>query len=453
MSEGPQLLLVGVSHRTAPVELRERLDFSARGVHSALAALAATAPNLEAAILSTCNRVEVYVGCRDVDLARRQVEQFISGFHGIGVPELVPHLYLKSGADAARHLFRVAAGLDSLVVGEPQVLGQVKEAYSLAAELRCTGPLLNKLFPSAFAAAKRVRSETALSEGAVSVSYAAVTLARKIFGDLSARTVLVLGAGEMGKLTAIHMRSQGIQQLVIMSRTAAHAEALAQTMQGTTMPWEKLGTALKESDIVISATGASAHILSRSQIQQAMKARRQRPLFIIDIAVPRDVEPSAGDLEQVFLYNIDDLQAVVQENLSRRAAETSQAEGIVSEEVARFVGWFHSRGAVPAVVALRQHFEAIRQSELRRLQPKLAALSPDARSRVEEITRLIVEKLLITPTEQLKSLSDAETVAAYTDALNRLFSLEDDRAEGAATPDAEALATAGSAKIKTPAKP
>lgn len=462
MSDTPQLLLVGVSHRTAPVELRERLDFSARGVTSALAALAAAASNLEVTILSTCNRVEVYVGCRDIDPARRQVELFISTFHGIPIAELAPHLYVKSGADAARHLFRVAAGLDSLVVGEPQVLGQVKDAYSLAAELRCTGPLLNKLFPFAFAAGKRVRSETALSEGAVSVSYAAVALARKIFGDLKERTVLVLGAGEMGKLTAVHMRSQGIQRLIIMSRTAAHAATLAATIQGMTMPWEKLGAALRDSDIVISATGASAHILSRSQIQETMKARRQRPLFIIDIAVPRDVEPATGDLEQVFLYNIDDLQAVVQENLSRRAAETSQAEVIVSEEVARFVRWLHSRGAVPAVVALRQHFEAIRQSELRRLEPKLASLPPDARSRVEEITRLVVEKLLITPTEQLKSLSDAETVAAYTDALNRLFSLEDDRGavasgsgvrrEGAPGSNEAALATTGSAKTKTPAK-
>jgi glutamyl-tRNA reductase len=465
LSDAPQLLLVGVSHRTAPVELRERLDFSARGVNSALAALVSTVSNLEVAILSTCNRVEVYVGCRDIDPARRLIEQFFSTFHGIAVSELLPHLYMKSGADAARHLFRVAAGLDSLVVGEPQVLGQVKEAYSLAAELRCTGPLLNKLFPSAFAAGKRVRSETALSEGAVSVSYAAVTLARKIFGDLKARTVLVLGAGEMGKLTAIHMRSRGIQRLIIMSRTAAHASALAHTMQGTTMPWAELGAALTESDIVISATGASAHILSRAQIQQAMKERRQRPLFIIDIAVPRDVEPTAGDLEQVFLYNIDDLQAVVQENLSRRAAETSQAEAIVSEEVARFIGWFHSRGAVPTVVALRQHFEAIRQSELRRLEPKLASLSPDVRSRIEEITRLIVEKLLITPTEQLKSLSDAEKVAAYTDALSRLFSLEDDQGgrapgssedRGAGAPGSHndrTFTSVGSVKIKTPAKP
>jgi len=313
------------------------------------------------------------------------------------------------------------------------VLGQVKEAFNVASQLGCTGTLLNKLFHSAFAAGKRVRSETALSEGAVSVSYAAVSLARKIFGSLKDRTVLVLGAGEMGKLTAIHMQAQGIARLIIMSRTAAHASALAQTIGGTAMPWESLSTALAEADILITATGASTPIISKEMVAQTMKARRTRPLFIIDIAVPRDVDGGAGDLEEVFLYNIDDLQAVVQENLSRRSSEAAQAETIVTDEVSQFVAWLNSRGAVPTVVALRQRFEAIRQSELRRLEPKLSGLGPDARARVDEVTRLIIEKLLIRPTEQLKSLSDADTVAAYSDALNRLFDLSSD-SRGAADP-------------------
>jgi glutamyl-tRNA reductase len=417
------LLLVGVSHRTAPVELRERLDFSARGVDSALTALAATPPNDEAAIVSTCNRVELYVGCSDPDTARHAIERFLSDFHAVPLDQLSPHLYTKTGQDAVTHLFRVAAGLDSLVMGEPQVLGQVKEAFNLASQLGCTGPMLNKLFHTAFAAGKRVRTETALSEGAVSVSYAAVALARKIFGNLKGRTVLVLGAGEMGKLTAIHMQSQGIRRLVIASRTASHAASLAESIGGTAIPWESLTTVLAEADILITATGSTVPIISRTMIEQVMKVRRQRPLFIIDIAVPRDVESAAGDLEQVFLYNIDDLQAVVQENISRRGTEASEAETIVAQEVNRFIAWLNSRGAVPTVVALRQRFETIRQSELRRLEPKLASLPPEARAKVDEITRLIVEKLLINPTEQLKSVSDADTVAAYSDALNRLFGL------------------------------
>ena len=325
-----QLLLVGVSHRTAPVELRERLDFSAHGVDRALTALAGAPAHHEATIVSTCNRVELYVRCDDTEAARVAIEQFLSDFHGIPADQLAPHLYAKTGHDAVTHLFRVASGLDSLVMGEPQVLGQVKDAFSAASQLGCTGPLLNKLFPAAFAAGKRVRSETALAEGAVSVSYAAVALARKIFGNLKGRTVLVLGAGEMGKLTAVHMQSQGIGRLIITSRTAAHATSLAESIGGTAMPWESLGTALAEADILITATGASTPIVSRALIAQTMKTRRQRPLFIIDIAVPRDVEAGAGELEEVFLYNIDDLQAVVQENISKRGTEASEAEKIVS---------------------------------------------------------------------------------------------------------------------------
>ena len=230
----------------------------------------------------------------------------------------------------------------------------------------------------------------------------------------------------MGKLTAIHMQSQGIGRLIITSRTAAHASALAQSIGGSAMPWEALNTTLVEADILITATGASTPIISRALIAQTMKARRQKPLFIIDIAVPRDVEGDAGDLEQVFLYNIDDLQAVVQENISKRGTEASDAEKIIAQEVGRFTAWLNSRGAVPTIVALRQRFESIRQSELRRLEPKMAWLPPEARARVDEITRLIMEKLLINPTEQLKSASDADTVATYSDALTRLFGLAGD---------------------------
>ena len=433
-----QLLLVGVSHRTAPIELRERLDFSTRGVDRALTALSGTGAHHEATIVSTCNRVELYVGCDEPESTRAAIQKFLSDFHAIPADQLAPHIYAKTGHEAVTHLFRVASGLDSLVMGEPQILGQVKDAFGVASQLGCTGPLLNKLFHSAFAAGKRVRTETALSAGAVSVSYAAVELARKIFGDLKGRTVLVIGAGEMGKLTAIHMQSQGIARLLITSRTAAHATALAQSIGGSAIPWDSLNAGLVDADILITATGASTPIISRRLVIQTMKARRQRPLFVIDIAVPRDVEAEAGDLEQVFLYNIDDLQAVVQENISRRGTEASDAERIVAQEAGKFVGWLNSRSAVPTIVALRQRFEAIRQSELRRLEPKLASLPPEARARVDEITRLILEKLLINPTEQLKATADADTVAAYSDALNRLFGLvADDSA------DDNSLTTAG----------
>ena len=420
------LLLFGVSHRTAPVELRERLDFSARGVGEALAALAVRPSGTEAAVLSTCNRAEVYLVCKHLERGRHDAEAFLTDFHRVPREELTPHLYTKTDLDAVRHLFRVAAGLDSLVVGEPQILGQVKEAYGQASAQRMTGPLLNRLFTAAFTTGKRVRSETSLSEGAVSVSYAAVALARKIFGDLKGRTVLVVGAGEMGKLTALHMKAQGIRRLLITSRTHAHAEALSSVMDAGVTPWDHLPDALSESDIVITATGASTPIISRHLVATAMSSRRHRPLFFIDIAVPRDVDPTAGGIEQVFLYNIDDLQAVVAENLSKRAAEIEQAEAIVSEEVTRFRGWMQSRGAIPTVVALRQRFEAVRRAELDRLEPKLTGLAPHARARVEEITRLIIEKLLINPTEQLKALSDGETIGLYAEIVTRLFGLSGD---------------------------
>jgi glutamyl-tRNA reductase len=259
------------------------------------------------------------------------------------------------------------------------------------------------------------------------VSYAAVALAKKIFGDLSGRTVVVIGAGEMGKLTAIHMKSQNVRQITIVSRTMAHAARTAEAIgSASAAPWTDLDSVLAAGDIVITATGAANPILTKAHIETIMRPRRNRPLFIIDIALPRDVEAAAGEIEQVFLYNIDDLQATVRENLARRASEVTRAEAIVGEEVDRFGAWFRSRGAIPTVVALRERFESIRRAELERLDFKLSALPPEARARVDEITHLIIEKLLLTPTEQLKSLSDAETVGLYAEALTRLFALGED---------------------------
>src|SRR4029453_612352 len=340
------------------------------------------------------------------------------------------HIYDLADLEAAQHLFRVAAGLDSLVVGEPQILGQVKDAYTAATTARSVGPVLSRLFHSAFAVGKRVRTETGVGSGAVSIGFAAVALARKIFGDLKGRNVVVIGAGEMGKLTALHLKSHGVHRVTIVSRTMAHAARTAEAIGGASAaPWEELDALLAASDIVITATGASAPIFTKAHIETVMRPRRNRALFIIDIAVPRDVEAAAGEIEQVFLYNIDDLQATVRENLARRATEVARAENIVNEEAEKFAAWFRSRGAIPTVVALRERFEAIRRAELERLDFKLSSLPPEARARVDEVTHLIVEKLLLTPTEQLKSLSDAETVGAYPEALTRFFALGDDERE------------------------
>jgi glutamyl-tRNA reductase len=417
-----RLLAVGISHRTAPVELRESVDFGRRGLEAALTAFAARAVSPEAVVLSTCNRAEIYA-VSDADDAVDAIHRFFSEYHGLDPVSLAAHLYSHRGPDAARHLFRVAAGLDSLVVGEPQILGQVKSAYTTASDLRLAGTVTHRLFHAAFAVGKRVRSETGLGEGAVSVSYAAIELAKKIFGQLSDLSVLILGAGEMAELTGVHLRSQRVRQITIASRTLASAEALARQLEGRAVPWQDVHAASTAADIIVTATGATEPVLTRSIAADVMRLRRNRPLFIIDIALPRDVESSVGDLEQVFLYHMDDLQTIVSENLAKRTAELASAEAIVDEEVSRFSLWLQSREIVPTIVGLRQRFESIRQAELRRLDAKMAGLSPEARARVDEITRLIVEKLLLTPTEQLKSVGDDALLVSYAETLHRLFAL------------------------------
>lgn len=427
------LFLLGASHHSAPVDLRERIDFTRRGIPDALAEIAQVPGLSEAVILSTCNRSEIYAVCETPHRLRERLTAFMSAFHDVPESQLASHLYTRSDADVSRHLFRVAAGLDSLVVGEPQILGQVKDAFTVASDQHYTGVFLNRLFHWSFAAGKKVRSETGLGEGAVSVSYAALALARKIFGTLQNRRALLVGAGEMAELTATHLRSQLVHRISVANRTAAHASVLAAKVDGEAVPWENITSELTSSDIVVTATGSASPIITRADVERAMKPRRDRPLFIIDVGMPRDVDPSSGDIEQVFLYNIDDLRSIVQENLARRQSQVDLAERMVTTEVDKFTAWLRSRSAIPTVIALRERFEAIRQAELDRLEPKLAGLPPAARARVEDVTRLLVEKLLSTPTEQLKAATDEEAVATYAEALNRLFRLSEPPSDDATT--------------------
>jgi glutamyl-tRNA reductase len=445
------LLLLGVSHHTAPVDLRERVDFTKRGVIEALRELATGPAPTEAVVLTTCNRAEIYVACEDAVSMRADLARFMSRFHDVPAPDLAPHLYAHHDADVARHLFRVAAGLDSLVVGEPQIFGQVKEAFSTASAQRRTGALLNRLFTRSFSVGKRVRAETGLGEGAVSVSYAAISLARKIFRTLKDRAVLVVGAGEMAELTATHLRSQQVRRIAVTSRTLARAAALARKVDGTAVDWTSIDDELLTADVVVTATGAATPIITATTINRVMRARRNRPLFIIDIGLPRDVEAGAGELEQVFLYNIDDLRAMISENLARRREQTTQAETMVSEEVAEFVAWLRTRGTIPTVVALRRRFEAVRQAELTRLAPKLNGLSPEARARIDEITRLLIQKLLLTPTERLKSAADEAMAAQFAEAVTQLFDLRDD--PHADTPDSVPDTSEGSPSPSTSKTP
>ncbi len=438
-----RLLVLGVSHHTAPIDLRERLAFAPGDLGDAVSALARDPAIGEVVLLSTCNRTELYATCRSMEDGHEAMAAFLAATRSVAADDLRAHIYTRSEADAARHLFRVAAGLDSLVVGEPQILGQVKQAYASATDQHATGALLNRLFHTAFTAGKRVRSETELAEGAVSVSYAALGLARKICGDLKRASVLVVGAGEMAELTARHFAAQQPKRILVCSRTATHAEALAADIGGTVVPWAELDAALGQADVVVTATGATTPILTRPRVQAALKPRRGRPLFLIDIALPRDVDPLVAGDDDVFLYNIDDLQSVINESLARRSSETTQAESIVNQEVEHFMAWARSRTVMPTVVALRQRFEAIRRAELDRLQPKIAGLPPEARARVDEITRLIIEKLLITPTEQLKALPDEALLSSYADALSHLFALADLQAGDDEDDDEPGLPPAG----------
>ena len=355
--------------------------------------------------MSTCNRAEIYAACgRDLEAARDAIIGFLCDFHEVRREELTPHVYEVADADVARHLFRVAAGLDSLVVGEPQILGQVKDAYASAVDAQSVGPALNRLFHAAFAAAKRVRTDTGLAEGAVSVGWAAVCLARKLFGRLAEQRALVVGYGEMGKLTARHLRAQGVTQVMIAGRTAARAAELAGAVQATAIPWEHLPSALGHSDIVITATGSSSPILSRAQIEAAMRGQPTRPLLLIDIAVPvmwtRQPRELRGSRSTTWTtcrtssgkpwFGAPPRWPAPRQSSPRRRSASRRG----------FAPGGQSRRWLPCATK----FEAIRRTELKRLQPKLAGLPDDARTRVEGITRLIVEKLLLAPTEQLKSV-------------------------------------------------
>jgi glutamyl-tRNA reductase len=422
-----RLLLLGLNHATAPLGVREKVAFAGDGRDRAVEAMRAKFPDAEITLLSTCNRVELYAA-RAVHGHPRaeEIVEFLAAFHGIRPEEFAQHLYQKSDRDVVAHLFTVASSLDSMVLGETQILGQVREAYDAARGLGATGTLLNPLFQRALAVGKEVMSATSIAEGRVSVASVAVDYARRIFDSFSDKCVLSIGAGEMASLVLQSFAQLAPRRMIVTNRSPDKAVELAAQFGGEALPFEGLNDHLVAADVVVSSTGATHPIITASQIAALRKARRYRPMFLIDIALPRDVEAAAGEIEQVFLYNIDDLQSIVEENLSRRAAEVERAESIVNEEVTKFMAWQRSRSAVPTIVALRQRFEAIRVSELQRLESKLGALPPEARARVDDVTRLIVEKLLLEPTEQLKGLPDEETQAAYTEAINRLFKLQDE---------------------------
>jgi len=418
-----ELLVVGLNHKTAPIEIRECLAFPEDKLEDALYKVH-TLPSLkENMIVSTCNRVEVYAATRETEKAILDLKEFLSQYHGIPLKEFEKRLYAYVGEEAVRHIFRVASSLDSMVLGEPQILGQIKDAYDLSQQVKTSGLILHRLLHRAFHVAKRVRTETKIIIGAISVSSVAVALAEKIFGILEKKTVLLIGAGEMCELAARHLVSVGVDKILVTNRTAERAASLAQEFRGEAIPFEDMAQGLKRADIVISATNSPQYLIRHEQITKVIKDRRQKPIFFIDIADPRDIEPKVGDIENVYLYNIDDLQKVANENMKDREIEAHKAEAIVQNEVAKFVNWYRSLDVTPTIVALRKKFEEIRKKELEKTLSLHPNLSEKEKQSLEALTSAIINKILHAPITLLKQSNEEAMADLYLDALHALFGL------------------------------
>ncbi|MBF0621004.1 MAG: glutamyl-tRNA reductase [Magnetococcales bacterium] len=418
------IVVVGLNHKSTPIAIRERLSYSAEDIPSALAALTGLESIAEAVILSTCNRVEIYVASRDRDHAIGAIATWMAQSRDIALAELEPHLYHYKEEAAVAHGFRVASSLDSMVVGEPQILGQMKEAYHFANSAKTTGLLLNKYFHRAFRVAKRVRTETAIAENVVSVSTAAVNLAKKIFGDLSNHSCLLIGAGEMCELAAQHLIGQGISKVLVTNRTLSRARQLADRFHGEAFALETLEKNLHRADIIISSTGSPRPILSAAMVRNALKQRRQQPMFLIDIAVPRDIDPAINSVDSAFLYDIDDLNKIVQDNMVGRHQAAENAQNIVDEEVPEFIHWLQSLDVVPTIVDLRNRLESLKDRELERTFQKWPGLSDDDRKRVEELGRLLINKVLHDPVSRLRTMAGDGNGDVYVDATRKLFGLD-----------------------------
>ncbi|HEU5059756.1 MAG TPA: glutamyl-tRNA reductase [Kofleriaceae bacterium] len=420
------VFVVGVSWRTAPVAVRERLAFRDEEVDGALGDLIASPDIEEAVILSTCNRVEIYGSCAAPGMAAAAAEarSFLARSRGVAAEGLADHIYERSDDDAIRHLFRVAAALDSMVVGESQILGQLKDAYGAAVRAQAAGPILARSMEKAFQVAKRVRTETGISRGAANVSSVAVELARRVFGDLAGKTVLVVGAGKMSALAARHLHAAGAAGILVTNRSPERAAELAVEVDGTAHPWGDLERLLAESDVVLSSTGASEPILTGKLVKAAMKARRWKPLVVVDIAVPRDADPAVGKLDGVYLFDIDDLQRVVRDNIAERQKEADAAQALIDTEVVEHRRWLRAQKVVPTIRSLREHFHQVAAAEVDRCLRELerAKTTEEVQRAVRRMGELIANKLLHLPMSALKAGEHAE-VEVLVEVTNILFAL------------------------------
>jgi glutamyl-tRNA reductase len=418
------IIVVGLSHKTAGVEVREKVAFAPTQMEKPLNAVVALPDITEAVIVSTCNRVEIYATTRDVAGGMARLKRFLADYHNIPLESLESHLYSYHGEDATRHVFRVASSLDSMVVGEPQILGQIKTSYGYAAEYKSSGIILNRFLHKAFSVAKRVRTETKIASSAVSVAFAAVELAKKIFGDLSDKTVLLIGAGEMCELAAKHFINTGVRGVMVTNRTYERAEKLAEEFDAKAIKFEDLIDQLPKADIILSSTGAPHFIIRENEVEEVIKRRRMKPMFFIDIAVPRDIDPKVNNVENVYLYTVDDLNGVVATNLEQRKIEAAKAEAIVEQEIGQFFKWLSSLEVTPTIVALRTRFDELRKAELAKTLSGWKDLPAGAEKKLEALTNAYMNKLLHQPTSVLKKTDPGNRNDLYVDALRNLFDLE-----------------------------
>jgi glutamyl-tRNA reductase len=422
-----EIVLVGLSHHTAPVEVRERIAFANGRLEPALRGLVALPGVDEGVIVSTCNRVEVLACGPSGDAVAAALPPFLAAEHGVAAETLVGRLYTYRGREAVRHLFRVAASLDSMVVGEPQILGQLKDQYATAAEAGASGRILHRCFHKSFSVAKRVRSETGIAARAVSMGSAAVELAKEIFDRFQDKTALLVGAGAMGELTARQLLAQGIGTLMVTNRTFDRATEVARELGGIAVPFEKIGRTLPMADLVVGAATGDGFILAAADVHEAMRERRGRPILLVDLAVPRSFDPAIDQLDGVYLYDVDDLEGVVAENKHARASEAALAEEIVEGEVDTFCRWLDGLDVVPTVVELRERLERIRDREVGRyLASSGDTLDPRQREAVDRLTRAIVNKILHAPLSELRRRGAASDVV-FVEVLRGLFRLDADR--------------------------
>lgn len=397
------IVTLGLNHQTAPVAVRERLAFKAEDLPGALRRLKDEADLSETLILSTCNRVEICGISQDLDRCREKMVNFLAHYHQIPAQSFADKLYFHTDSDAIRHGFRVASSLDSMVVGEPQILGQLKDAFFIASESCATGMVLNHFLHRSFFIAKEVRTKTKIASCAVSVSFAAVELAKKIFGDLKGMNVMLIGAGEMCELAARHFVNQGIEQVLVTNRTLSRAQELADEFSGIAIPFDKFRDHLDQVDIILSSTGFPDYLIAPPELSKALKKRRNRPIFLIDIAVPRDIDPKVNELDNIYLYDVDDLQETVTENLDQRQQEAQRAEFMVDLEVDKFEQWIASLAVTPTIKKLRDQIRAISEQELNKTLTGFPELSDKKRRKLEAMVNAIGNKILHHPINYLKS--------------------------------------------------